>query len=304
MRLTYPQRLIPALLLLVAGGCVSTGTFDRKAAEAESLTREVSRLRLEQAEQSRTEADREKRRSELVDQVTALTELNRKCEADRKSVEELLKAKEDTLSASIFELRQKVVELSGSNVSLREDIAGILKGRNDDVRKTSAAYEELQGLIKDEIARGEVTVSELQGTLTVTLFEPLLFDPGSSKLKKSAGTTLGKLAGYLKGVKGKSIRVEGYTETLLSASWSLQQFPSGWELAAARAVTVTRLLQDGGVTPLALSAVSYGEYRPLSDNISELGRARNRRIQLVLIPKPDNPEPNRTRINADERGSR
>jgi chemotaxis protein MotB len=86
-------------------------------------------------------------------------------------------------------------------------------------------------------------------------------------------------------VKEKLIRVEGYTETVLSASWSLQQYPTGWELAAARAVVVTRLLQNEGVSPLVLSAVSYGEYRPLSDNISELGRARNQRIQIVVIPK-------------------
>ena len=161
----------------------------------------------------------------------------------------------------------------------------------------------------------------IQGTIVIACFKKYsshrnscpINNPSEANIAKRRGHAtmishnippLGKLAGYLKGVKGKSIRVEGYTETLLSASWSLQQFPSGWELAAARAVTVTRLLQDGGVTPLALSAVSYGEYRPLSDNISELGRARNRRIQLVLIPKPDNPEPNRTRINADERGSK
>ena len=136
--------------------------------------------------------------------------------------------------------------------------------------------------MKDEIARGEATVSELQGTLTVTLFEPLLFAPGEVILKPSAGQTLQKLAGYLKGVKGKFFRVEGHTETVLSASWSLQHYPSGWELAAARAVMVARQLQQQGVNPLSLSAVSYGEYRPLSDNISELGRARNRCIQLVV----------------------
>jgi chemotaxis protein MotB len=285
MRLPPFQRLIPALLLLAMSGCVSTGTFDQKASEAESLAKEVTRLRQEQAERARTENDRETHRAELGAQVTALTEQNRRCEADRKGVEELLKAKDDTLSTSIFDLRQKIAELSGSNVTLKQDIDNLLKTKSEDVRKSSSTYEELLGIMKDEIARGEATVAELQGTLTVTLFEPLLFDSGRTALKQTAGTTLRKLSSYLKGLKGKSFRVEGYTETVLSASWSLQQYPSGWELAAARAVAVTRLLQSEGVSPLALSAVSYGEYRPQSDNISELGRARNRRIQLVVIPK-------------------
>ncbi len=285
MSQTYYRFLFPALLLLVAGGCVSTGTFDKKAAEAESLTREVALLRQAESQRVKGESDQEARRAELAVQVTALTELNRRCETDRNGVEGLLRAKEGVLSSSIFDLRQKNAELSGSNLSLKQDLDNILKTRLDDVRKTSSVYEELLGLMKDEISRGESTVSELRGILTVTLFEPLLFDPGAVKLKPTAGSTLRKLAGYLKEVKGKSFRVEGYTETALSASWSLQQYPSGWELAAARAVVVTRFLQQEGIPPLALSALSHGEYRPLSDNISELGRTRNRRIQLVVIPK-------------------
>lgn len=278
-------RLVPALLLVIAGGCVSTGTYDRKVAEAESLSREVSLLREEQSGLTRSGADLEAKRSELATQVAALTELNRRCEADRKSAEELLKAREDTLSSSVFELRRKVAELAGDNAALQGEIDNLLKTKSDTVRKTSSAYDELLGLLKEEIARGEATVAELQGVLTVTLFEPLLFEPGSTRLKEGAGPVLRKVTGYLGGVTGKSIRVEGYTETVLSPSWSLQQYPSGWELAAARAVAVTRFLQDAGVNPLLLSAVSYGEYRPLSDNISELGRTRNRRVQLVISPR-------------------
>ncbi len=285
MGLTCSRLLLPVLLLITAGGCVSTGTFDRKVAEVATLTQETARLRQEGADRVRSEGDRVAELAELASRVTALTVLNRKCEADRKVVEGLLRAKEDTLSTTVIDLRQKNAELAGSNLSLKQDMDALLKSRSGDVRKTGSIYEELLGLMKDEVARGEATVSELQGTLTVTLFEPLLFDPGAADLKPTAGATLRKLAGYLNGVKGKGIRVEGDTETVLSASWSLQKYPSGWELAAARAVTVARALQQEGVSPLLLSAVSHGEYRPLSDNISELGRARNRRIQLVIIPK-------------------
>ena len=285
MRLNILLRLCLALLVLVAGGCVSTGTFEKKATEADTLGKELSHLRQEQAELVKAKSALEARQAQLMAEVATLTEQGKKCETDRKSAEEMLTAKDDTLSSSISDLRQQVSELSGTNVSLKKDIDNLLKDRTEEVRKTSSGYEELLGLMKDEIARGEATVSELKGTLTVTLFEPLLFEPGTTKLKQTSGPTLQKLAGYLKGVKEKAIRVEGHTETVLSASWSLQQYPTGWELAAARAIAVTRLLQNEGVSPLVLSAVSYGEYRPLSDNITELGRTRNRRIQIVIIPK-------------------
>ena len=273
------------VLLLVAGGCVSTATYEKKATEADTLGKELSLLRLEREEFVRGKSALELRQEMLAAQLLLLTEQGKKCAADLKSVELLLAAKEGDLSSSIDTLRRQLSELTGTNLSLSHEIDSILKNRSDGVRKTSSVYEELLGLMKDEIARGEATVSELKGTLTVTLFEPLLFEPGSIALKQSAGPTLLKLADYLKGVKVKEIRVEGETETVLSASWSLAKYPTGWELAAVRATTVTRFLQNGGVSPLLLSAVSHGEYRPLSDNISELGRTRNRRIQIVISQK-------------------
>lgn len=285
MRLNLRLLLFPALLALLAGGCVSTGTFDKKSTEADTLGKELSHLQQEQAELVRAKSELETRQVQLVAEVALLTDQNKKCDTDRKSADELLIAKDNTLSSSIFNLRQQVSELLGTNVSLKKDIDNLLKNRTDEVRNTSFTYDELLGVMKDEIARGEATISELKGILTVTMFEPLLFESGSAKLKQTSGLTLKKLAGYLKGLKEKAIRVEGYTETVLSASWSLQQYPTGWDLAAARSVAVTRLLQNEGISPLILSAVSYGEYRPLSDNISELGRTRNRRIQIVIIPK-------------------
>jgi len=273
------------LLALIAGGCVSTGTFEKKAAEAAVQAKELAQLRQEQAELARNNSELVAKESRLAADVASLTEQIKRCEAARKSAEEMLAAKEDAISKSNFGLRQQVSELMGANDSLKKDVEALLKNRTEEVRKTSSAYEELLGLMKDEVARGEATVSELKGTLAVTLFEPLLFEPGKAELKASALPILQKLSGFLKGLKEKSIRVEGFTETVLSASWSLQQYPTGWELAAARASAVTRFLQSDGVSPLILSAVSFGEYRPLSDNITELGRARNRRIQIVIIPK-------------------
>jgi chemotaxis protein MotB len=64
------------------------------------------------------------------------------------------------------------------------------------------------------------------------------------------------------------------------------QFPTNWELGAARAVNVVRFLQrESGIDPLRLSAVSYGQYRPIATNKTEQGKAKNRRIEIILIDR-------------------
>lgn len=273
-------------LIALITGCVSSGTFEKKASEADALGKELTTVRDEQASLLGKNRALEARQTVLSGEMAALAERNRKLETEKKELEETLKAKEDALSQSLFGLRQQVTELTGANDSLKKEILGLVKSHDDGVRRTSASFEELLSLMRDEVAKGEVSVAELKGTLTVTLFEPVLFEQGKTALKPSSGTTLEKLATYLKGAgSSRAIRVEAFTETMLSPSWSLKQYPTGWEFAAARAVAVVRSLQENGVSPLNLSAVSYGEYLPLSDNITELGMARNRRIQITIPPK-------------------
>ena len=63
------------------------------------------------------------------------------------------------------------------------------------------------------------------------------------------------------------------------------KYVSNWELSAARAINVTRYLQQQGIDPALLAAVAYGEYKPVASNDTEQGRASNRRIEIILIPK-------------------
>ena len=277
-----PSLTILTLLAMTASGCVTTGTFEKKINEAKALELELASLRQEQDQLLLTKGVLETERGQLSVELTGLRDQLRTCEAERNNAEKLIRNNEGALSF-ISGLRQQLDELSGANTSLRQEIDALLKIRREEVRKSSSCYEELQSLLKDEISRGEAAVSELKGVVTVTIFEPALFDPGSPALKPSAGSVLQKLAKYLKQLQPKSIHVEGFTETVLSATWPVQTFPTGWEFSAARAVAVTRYIQNEGISPFVLSSAAFGEYRPLSDNISEMGRARNRRIQLVIV---------------------
>ena len=108
----------------------------------------------------------------------------------------------------------------------------------------------------------------------------VLFDTGKAELKPEAREVLGALAAELAKLP-HHIRVEGHTDNVPINN---SQFPSNWELSVARAVVVLRfLINSGGLDPGRLSAVGYGEFRPIASNETPEGRARNRRVDIVLL---------------------
>ena len=89
----------------------------------------------------------------------------------------------------------------------------------------------------------------------------------------------------LKGVRDKAIRIEGHTDNVKIGGSLTRKYPTNWELSAASALPVTRYLEKQGIDPTLLAAVAYGEYKPLADNGTAEGRAKNRRIAIILQPK-------------------
>ena len=89
----------------------------------------------------------------------------------------------------------------------------------------------------------------------------------------------------LKTVKDKAIRIEGHTDNKQIVGALTKKFPTNWELSAARAINVTRYLQQQGLDPAVLSAVAYGEFKPVAANDTDEGRAKNRRIEIILVAK-------------------
>ena len=116
----------------------------------------------------------------------------------------------------------------------------------------------------------------------VSLDASALFDSGSASLKPEIMSGLSKISEVLKDTKRLMI-VEGHTDNLPIQS---QVYPSNWELAAARATTVVRyLIRRHGVTPEKLIPVSRGDQKPIGDNGTEAGRAKNRRIEFLLTTR-------------------
>jgi chemotaxis protein MotB len=160
-----------------------------------------------------------------------------------------------------------------------------IKTKEVQVKEQSAAFAQMQEAMKAELASKEVTLKELEGKLTLTLVEAILFDSGRADVKKEGKLALKKVAEVLKGVKDQDVIIAGYTDNVQMSASLAKKFATNWELSAARAISVLKLLQADGVDPALLCASGFSEYRPVADNATPEGRAKNRRMEIILMPK-------------------
>jgi chemotaxis protein MotB len=120
----------------------------------------------------------------------------------------------------------------------------------------------------------------------VSLLDRLLFLPGQAKLRPEGTATLKRVNTLLKGINDTSIRIEGHTDNVPIGQKLRAQFLTNWELSTARATTVLRyLVEEGGLGAEHLSAAGYAHTKPISTNDTPEGRAANRRLEIVLIPR-------------------
>ena len=201
----------------------------------------------------------------------------------------------DSLEKSLAVCEQKGSEQAARIAALekqRDEIARQLEEQKKKVvqvetvkEETSKTYAQMIEKMKSEIAEGQVTITELKGRLTVNMVDAILFDSGKADIKPEGRKVLQKVAEVIGQVEDKAIRVEGHTDNVKISAALARAFASNWELSAARALNVARYLQRLGVDPSLLSAAAYGEHRPVSENETPEGRARNRRIEIVLVPR-------------------
>ena len=130
----------------------------------------------------------------------------------------------------------------------------------------------------DLIGSNQLTVRGNELWVEIELNSSLLFPSGDALPNDAAFGLLEKVAEILAPFDNP-IRVEGFTDNL---PISTDKYPTNWELSAARAGSVVRMLAADGVSPERLAAVGYGEFQPVADNATAEGRARNRRVVLVI----------------------
>jgi len=149
-----------------------------------------------------------------------------------------------------------------------------------------ALREELEGALGDEIRKHEVQMRTTPEGLVVSLREVGFFKSGDAELLQDGQQTLMRIAKIL-GNRGFEIRIEGHTDNVPIHN---AKFKSNWELSATRATQVVSLLvEQYQFNPALISAAGYSEYRPTADNSTEQGRAANRRVDLIIVGKPAEP---------------
>jgi chemotaxis protein MotB len=170
----------------------------------------------------------------------------------------------------------------------------IQSGRRSDVRKIedlsrqldelSRTKRLLEGRLAGEIQDKQVKLEMMEKGLVITVVGDLLFDSGKAKIRLEAYPLLDKVARVLKeNVPQYNVGIEGHTDNdpIKYSGWK-----SNWELSSARALSVLHyLVNEKGILPTRLSAIGYGEYRPVASNDTKEGRQLNRRVEIVILPQ-------------------
>ena len=139
-------------------------------------------------------------------------------------------------------------------------------------------------LQSENLSIAVTTIIDKRG-LVISLSNAIFFDPGSAQIKQDNENTLLDIANMFT-VMENFIRIEGHTDNVPMNS---AEYPSNWDLSTARAANVVRLITSkSNLSPEKLIAVGYGEYRPIADNATEEGRAKNRRIDIIVLSEKYN----------------
>jgi chemotaxis protein MotB len=148
-------------------------------------------------------------------------------------------------------------------------------------RRQAEQFEELNAYLRENGLEDKVQVNlRPDGVQTVITTDSVMFDSGEAKIIEPAGTILRLLAGVID-ADIQAVAVEGHTDSLPIQT---RQYPTNWELSAARAATVVRFLQrhEDVLSPERYVALGYGEYRPVASNATPAGRAQNRRVEILF----------------------
>lgn len=228
----------------------------------------------------------------LVDERDRLqTELDdeRAARADAEERAEGAQGRGDECRADLATVRQELGEARAELETIRGE-RDSLRSRTDRVEAEATALREateaLQARLESEIESGEVLLHEEDGRVAVAMSDSVLFGAGEAALNARGQEVLRSVARSLEGMDDRVIQVGGHTDSSGISEARREQFPTNWDLASARAVQVVRFLEEEcGIDGARLVAIGYAEHRPVAPNRRAAGRRRNRRIDLVLVPR-------------------
>ena len=175
----------------------------------------------------------------------------------------------------------------GVNISIKntQPVEGMSRINTQHEGTNTSKNYRMTGLINDASfksleANFNIQVTRTEQGIRLSFADQILFDFGKADIRPAGHALLNHVAGAIQKVPD-AVRVEGHTDNI---PISTARFPSNWELSVARAVNVVKyFVEFGHIAPSRLSAVGYGESRPLVDNDTPANRMKNRRVEILLL---------------------
>ena len=223
-------------------------------------------------------------------QITSLEQALADEKARSADLDSQIAAKEVELATSqsqVDALTKEKAELVNDRSRLKSSIAETqqalkeLSARKAQADARIAQYKDLLSRFQTLIDAGKLKVRITDGRMVVELATDVLFASGKADLSEGGKAAVAEVGGVLASIPERRFQVEGHTDNVPIKSAA---FPSNWELASARAITVVRALVEAGVLPDKVNAAAYGEFRPVAANDSAEGKASNRRIEITVVP--------------------
>jgi len=194
------------------------------------------------------------------------------------------------VAASSFQNAFSGVLESFPTIMISQEILIPRMGGNEQNKRLAIdAAQRIRKAVKTENLEDAIKVKVTETGIAIKVADPIGFDIGEADIKPELIGALNHIAQIVGSVEGTAIRVEGHTDNVPIHTRS---FPSNWELSAARALNVVKFLAtQGHIDPARLSAIGYGEYRPLVPNTTAENRMQNRRIEIYVdyLEKKDTP---------------
>ena len=215
-------------------------------------------------------------------------------EEQQKGLQQALKAAEAKYARLQESLDKSLTNTSQNNISI-EKLVDQINESNQYIRhlvEVKTKSDSLNMVLTNNLTRSltkeelkEVDVQVLKGVVYISLADNMLYKSGSYEINSRAAETLSKIAKIIKDYKDYDVLIEGNTDNVPIKRENIR---NNWDLSALRASSVVQALQnDYGVDPKRLTAGGRGEFNPIADNNTELGKQRNRRTQIIITPKLD-----------------
>ena len=274
--------LLPALV----GGCLLlTGCVTKK--QYTELQTDYDRLRTENG-------DLQKNYNDSQVKLAAAGATNKSLEerlAEAQKTNQDLREAYNSLKGS---LDQSLAQNSQGNINISK-LVDEINASNKFIKQLVEAKDKSDSLnmaLTNKLTRSltpkeseEVNVQVIKGVVYISLADNMLYKSGSYEIGERAGETLSKIAKIITDYKEYDVLVEGNTDNVPISQKNIR---NNWDLSTLRASSVVQALQNQyGVDPARLTAAGRGEYNPIADNTTAVGRQRNRRTQIIITPKLD-----------------